>query len=64
MKESILDINLVQRPSTSYDNGKDQTNGGRLDNGAKCFMIVDPRLLLVAFGNQSSFLTFNGTIGL
>ena len=62
MKESIADINLPKTPTARNSQGKNQTNGGRLDNRTEGITIVNAKLLCETTGDQTSFVLINRAI--
>ena len=51
MKESIADINLPKTPTVRNSQGKNQMNGGRLDNRTEGITIVNAKLLFETTGD-------------
>ena len=51
MEESILDINLTNRPTSRYGNRKNSTYRGGFDHRTVGFTIVDAGLLVKALCN-------------
>jgi hypothetical protein len=50
VKKGILHVQLVDRPLTRGGDAEDDLNGGRLDDGAECLVVVDA----VAWGEASN----------
>jgi hypothetical protein len=63
MQKGIVNIHLPQNPTLHDSNSKHRPNGGRFYNRTKGFFIINPRALVKAFGNKSSFEAINGANG-
>jgi hypothetical protein len=57
VEESIFNIKLVDGPVRRNGERKDETDGARLNNGAKGFIVVDAVFLREATDNPSSLVT-------
>ncbi len=62
MKECILNVHLVEIPTTNGGNSKKTSKSGELGHGSKSFSIVNTFTLSEAFGNKASFVMFNSAI--
>jgi hypothetical protein len=63
MKESVLHIELVKRPTTGRGNTQDSSNGRRFDNRTEGLVVVDTSLLVVAANHPAGLVTGKSTIG-
>ena len=64
MKEGILYINLLNRPTSRDSKCKNSKYCCRFDDGIVGFIIVDSRLLVKALGHEAGFIYFDGTISM
>ena len=62
MKKGILNVHLVEIPTTNGGNSKKTLKSGELGHGSKSFSIVNTFALGEAFGNKASFVMFNNAI--
>ena len=62
MEKGVLDVELVYRPCTRDGDAEDDADGGGLDDGAKCLVKVDARLLRKATNHPSSLVASKATI--
>ena len=62
MQERILDVNWPQGPTLRNSMAEYQSNGGGLDCRTKSVCKINVVLLVVSFGNEPSFVTFQGTV--
>jgi hypothetical protein len=62
MKEGILDIQLMNRPSTGDGDAEYDADRGGLDNGAECLIIINTRLLREPTNNPSCLVASKSTV--
>jgi hypothetical protein len=60
MEQSVLNIQLMQRPTSRNCQRKEEPNSGMLDNGSKGILIVKTIALLEPFGNKTRLIALNG----
>ena len=63
MEESILDIELVNRPLAGESQRENRVNCGRLNDWAKCLGKVNTRALSEATKNPTCLVTLQRTVG-
>ena len=63
MKEGVLDIELVNLPSTGDGEAEDDADRGGLDDGAECLIKIHARLLREPTNNPSCLLASKSTVG-
>lgn len=56
VKESVANIKLANRPRARDNQGKNDTDSDRLDNGTKGFSEVNPRDMMKTFGDQARLI--------
>jgi hypothetical protein len=56
MKKRVLDIKLVNEPTTSRSHSEEATKSGELGSWRKGFLIVDAFNLSVALSNKTGFI--------
>lgn len=64
IEESIMDVKLTYWPIRGNCNGKYDADGSGSDHRAECIKVVNAFILVIAFGNQASFVTFDRSIGM
>jgi len=62
MQKGIVNIHLPQGLTLHDSNNEHRPNGCRFYNGTKSFFIINPRALVIAFGNKLSFEAINCVI--
>ena len=62
MKKGVLNVHLVEIPTTNRGNSKKTSKSGELGHRSKSFSIVNTFALGEAFGNKAKFVTFNNAI--
>ena len=62
VKESVLDVRLVDWPGVGGGKAENNSDGGRFDNRAKCLSIVNTGLLSESTHNPTSFVSCQCTI--
>lgn len=63
MQKGIMDVKLVERPSLNRSQGKKGANGHHLGHGGEGLMVIETLLLVVSFGDETSLVVLNGSIG-
>jgi hypothetical protein len=64
MEEGVLDIKLVNGPVPGVSQSKDSTNGGGLDDGTECLVVIHSGALCEATKNPPRFVSVKGAIGM
>jgi hypothetical protein len=64
MEESILDVQLVNRPGTQEGDAKDDAYHGLLDDGTESLIEIDPWLLREAANHPTSLVTRKAAVGM
>ena len=64
IKESILHIHLIKRPTTNDGHNNETSNKCKASNKSKCFHIVNAIFLSKALSNKASLVSFNRSISL
>lgn len=62
MKKCILHIQLMNWPSTGCSDAENNPYGGRLNNRAKCLVVVDAMLLRVTTDHPTGLVTSKSAI--
>jgi len=62
VKEGIMDIKLMNFPTTRNDNGEDQSDGRLFDDRTKGFRVINTFLLSETPSNQTCFIPLDATI--
>ena len=62
LKKNIVNIKLVERPTTIDCNTKNKTYSGRFKNMIESIMIINVQLLVKSFDNKAGFVPVNRTI--
>jgi hypothetical protein len=62
MKECIMDVKLVNEPTTSRSDDKEATKSGELGSWRKGFLIVNAFNLSIALSNKMGFIVFKRAI--
>jgi hypothetical protein len=63
MKKGVLDVQLMNRPSTRGGDAEDDTDHGGLDDGAESLIEINSRLLGETANNLASLVASETTIG-
>jgi hypothetical protein len=63
MEESVLDVELVDRPGARDCNAEDDADRGGFDDGTKSLVKVDARLLRKSMNHPSSLMASKTSIG-
>jgi hypothetical protein len=63
MKKGVLDVQLMNRPSTRGGDAEDDTDRGGLDDGAESLIEINSRLLGETANNLASLVASETTIG-
>jgi hypothetical protein len=63
MEEGILDVELSDRPRAGDREVENKANGGRLDDGAESFVVVNAGTLGVTTNNPARLAPSKGAVG-
>jgi hypothetical protein len=64
MEEGVLDIELMNGPVPGVSQSEDSTNGGGLDDGTECLVVINTWALREAAKNPAHLVSVKGAIGM
>lgn len=64
MKKWILNIKLMNRPSSGNRKAENSVDNSQFDQMAECINLINAQVLMKPFGNQAGFVALNQTVKL